>query len=316
MTFRFHLLPALLLVPSFVLAADWVAALPGGGQLSIVEGKGYRLERQGADGRPDAGFGSGGTMPFTLGPDNDAPAMLRVDAQGRAWVAGATEAGGTLRPVVLRWTAAGQPDRSFGAGGRSQAVPAGREARATAVLPLDDGGAWVAGVVVDAQGDERSGLWRLRADGQLDSSVGLAGLWSDTGRNSEPADLARAPDGHFAIALRRAEGARTVLETWTWRDGGTPQRTSATALTGHEPDDHRLTWQAGGWRWGAGAAEAAEAPPPPAAEQAPAAAVSPFATGTAATPAAAPAEIDTTLGWWLLLPLAALAAWWWRRRAG
>jgi hypothetical protein len=194
-------------------------------------------------------------------------------------------------------------------------VPASREARATALLPLDDGGAWVAGVVIDAQGDERSGLWRLRADGQLDSSVFLAGLWSDTGRNSEPADLARAPDGHFALALRRAEGARTVLETWTWRDGGTPQRTSASALTGHEPDDLRLQWQAGRWHWGSPAAEAAPAPPAAATEQAPAAAVSPFATPTAATPAAAPADVDAALGWWLLLPLAALAAWWWRRRA-
>ena len=101
--------------------------------------EGYVLERAYPDGSADAGFGEQGRLTFTLGPDNEGPAALRLDALRRPWVAGASAGrGDRLQAVVLRFLASGAPDVSCADGGRSATAPVGRPARALDLAPLAD----------------------------------------------------------------------------------------------------------------------------------------------------------------------------------
>jgi len=316
-------------------SGDWSAEMPGGLRVAVVQDAartrdGYLLERRYPDGRPDAQFGDDGSVVFMLGPDNAGPAALRLDAQGRAWIASASQGtDGRLQAVLLRFRPDGRPDGSFGTQGRSATAPAGREARATDVLPLEDGSAWVAGVVVDGQGAERSGLWRIGADGRIDPRFGLGGLWTDNGAGeADVGGLERGPDGELALGLRRAEGGRGVLELWTWRADSMPQRRAAEAVEPARLDTARLVRRDGQWAWSGGAR--APAPPPRTAAGAtvksaaataeppgPALAL-PFAGASAPATDVAPAPQAGASGGtsaaWLLLPAAGMLAWWgWRR---
>ena len=81
---------------------------------------GYLLSRRYPDGALDLLFGEQGSTVFSLGPDNEGPAALRLDDLGRIWVVGASAGrGDTLQAVVLRFDPLGQPDRSYGTAGRS-----------------------------------------------------------------------------------------------------------------------------------------------------------------------------------------------------
>ena len=180
---------------------------------------GYVLTRRYADGSLDAQFAEQGSTVFSLGPDNEGPAALRVDAQGRIWVAGASAGSGDrLEAVVLRFGALGRPDRGYAAGGRSAVRPAGRAARALDVAPMPDGSAYVAGIVLDASGQERSGWWRLLPDGTVDRQFGLGGLWADSGTGStEVLDLlpgGDGSDGSLTLRLRRGSAPDAPVETW------------------------------------------------------------------------------------------------------
>lgn len=324
---------ALLAAAAAAHGGEWTAEMPGGLRLVVVQDaarvrEGYVLERRYPDGRPDAQFGDEGRVVFSLGPDNAGPAALRVDAQGRAWIAGASQGGdGRLQAVLLRFGSDGRPDGSFGAQGRVATAPAGREARATDVLPLDDGSAWVAGAVLDAQGGERSGVWRVRADGRIDPAFGLGGLWADPGGgDADVGGFERGPDGELALGLRRLQGGQAQLELWTWRPGGVPQRQSAERVDAARVDAARLVRRDGRWGWSVATTPLAAPAPSVAASQpaaplpeAPAAALAPpFAHATrqepAASAAAPPAAAGASAWWWVLLPGGGLLGWWWQRR--
>jgi hypothetical protein len=330
-----RLLPLLLVMIAFrgAWAGDWVATLPSGLRVAIVQDTtrvrdGYLLERRYPDGSPDPQFGDGGSLVFSLGSDNEGPAALGLDTQGRAWVAGASQSSDGQRAVLLRFTIAGQADRGFAQAGRAAVAPAGREARATDVLPQDDGSAWVAGLVVDANGDERSGIWRVRNDGSVDPGFGLGGLWLDKGLGAtDSGGLLRSPEGQFALGVRRVEGGRATLEVWAWLERAEPQRVQTAALAdARQLDRAKLAWRDGRWQWieTTKPATAVTMPAPPPAAEVPAdspggAIATPFsarpqAAASAVIGAAASTPLAGDMVWWLLLPAAMVAGgWWWRR---
>lgn len=286
--------------------------------------EGYLLERRRADGQPDPQYGERGSTTFTLGPDNEGPAALRADALGRAWVVGTSRIAEGQRAVVLRFGAAGRPDAAFAANGRAVIAPAGREARATDILPLDDGAAWVTGVVIDAQGGERAAVWRLRPDGTVDLRFGLGGLWSDAmAGETDAGGLLRSPDGEVALGLRRSDGPNATLEVWAWRGEAAPRRVQAQTVPAERLDAARLSWRGDRWSWDGGPMPAAPVPSDPAASapaESGAAIATPF---TAKAPPPSKPEEGTAWpvagGWWLMLTTAIAAAlWWWRhvRREG
>lgn len=328
------LLIALCLHPAGAAETSWQAVLPDGRVTEIVADDGgtrdgWLLQRRQPDGQPDTRFGARGATPFTLGQDHDEPSVLRLDARGRAWVAGASEGPDGQRPVVLRFGDTGLQDRRFGANGRSAVAPGGRPARASDLLPLDEGGAVVAGLVTDAQGTERAAVWRLREDGTLEPTFAGSGAWVDPGGpGADPAGLVRAPDGRFALGLKRYDSTRPMLEVWAWQAGDVPRRVAATAVEPGRADPLRLAWRDGQWAWeapGQPTAPAAAAPAPVAATEPPrdvppaAALATPFSERPSASAAAAAAPAPegqaASAGWWLLLPAGVGALWWWRRRS-
>lgn len=325
-------------------AGPWEATLPDGRVLRIVQDStrtrdGYLLERRYPGGEVDVQFGNAGTQVFSLGSDNEGPAALRSDSSGRAWVAGASVGAAGARAVVLRFGPQGQIDSGFAQQGRSAMAPAGQQARALDLAPMDDGSAWVVGLLIDSQGAERSGAWRVQNDGSVDTRFGLGGLWRDAEAGAtEPAGVALAPDGSVAVGLRRSRGDRAWLEAWAWpAAGGAPQLLSRSEVAPTALAAAQLSWQAGSWQWrdGQGRTLAAAAPASGAPPQvlAPTAAAStagpPPAIGqTTAQPAAQPtATPPRSPRWpaqrWALAAagvaaLAAAAAWalkhWQRRR--
>ena len=204
-----------------VWAGPWEASNPQGLLVRVEQDAyrtrdGYVLTRRYADGSLDLQFGEQGSTVFSLGPDNEGPAALRLDAHGRVWVVGASAGSGDrLYAVVLRFGALGRPDRDYATAGRSAAQPAGRAARALDVAPMPDGSAFVAGIVLDDGGQERSGWWRLLPDGSVDRQFGLGGLWADGGTGStEVLDLVSASDGSLTLRLRRGNAPDAPLESW------------------------------------------------------------------------------------------------------
>lgn len=314
-------LGAALAIAGAAAAAELGGTLPDGRQIGVTMapgdgGPGFVLERRLADGRPDPDFGRAGAQRFDLTPERDAPTALRVDAQGRIWIVGSAATADGERSVVLRFDAGGRPDTAFGNGGRAVQAPAGRSTRALEVQPLAGGGAWLAGEVLNGQGEPRLAVWRSGDSGAVDGRFGAGGVWVDDAADIfEILDLRQAPDGELALAVRRSR-----TELWTWRDGGVPVR-AAVDGPGADVATPRLGWRDGRWDWsGQIVGSVAAVPTAPAGEAASAggaAIATPFATapdrrGDAAAAGGGAAE----LGWWLLLPLAALGGWWWWRRRG
>ncbi len=248
-----RLAPCLCLLACSAVAGPWQATLPSGLQVQMAQDayrtrEAYVLERRYPDGTLDVGFGQQGSTLFSLGPDNEGPTALRLDALGRPWIAGATSIGGDrMQAVVLRFTPQGLPDASYADGGRSATAPAGRSARALDLLPQADGSTLVAGVVTNAQAQEVSGWWRLDRRGQIDAGFGVGGLWADPGTgSSEVVELVPAP-GSTALLLRRGEGASMLLEAWVVSEGASMPALTAT-LAGASSAT-RLLWRDGAWRW-------------------------------------------------------------------
>ncbi|MEZ5077397.1 MAG: hypothetical protein R2725_08145 [Solirubrobacterales bacterium] len=134
------------------------------------------VTRYDAAGERDASFGSGGAFKARL----DYPpaglvkapfsSALAVSPSGAIAIAATDGAG--LR--LIRLTAAGTPDPSFGGAG-SVAIDWGGEAAVGGVLAYGDGSVLVAGSRTDASGSEAV-LARFLPDGQPDPEFGTAGV--------------------------------------------------------------------------------------------------------------------------------------------
>lgn len=246
-------LPLTLALATPAHAGPWQASTGQGLQLRIIQDSfrnrdAYLLERRYPDGTLDATFGQAGVVAFTLGPDNEGPAALRLDSAGRPWVAGASAGpGDTLVAVVLRFLPQGQLDVGYAVAGRAATAPAGQRARALDLAPQPDGSAWVAGTVVDGQGAEHTGWWRLGPDGRVDPRFGLGGLWQIL--DAAPAELislTSAPDGSTALALRRGSAPDAPMQAWVLAPGASAPSLvlQATGVAGA-----KLVWQGGAWRW-------------------------------------------------------------------
>jgi uncharacterized delta-60 repeat protein len=109
---------------------------------------------------------------------------LTVDDRDRVLIAGESHNGTDLDAVVWRLTEAGQLDQGFGKGGVVVLPkPAGAGDDSGAALVIDDKGRIVVGGVTDVGAGKRVTIWRLSANGDLDSTFGLGeGFFVDSQR--------------------------------------------------------------------------------------------------------------------------------------
>ena len=203
-----------------VQATDWVARLPSGAELAIVEDPAnannpYRLERRQPAAGLDRQFGQAGSVALNLGGETGSPSGLRVDAQGHIVVVGHVLPGNTMRmPVLLRFDARGQADARWATGGRAQITNFGADLAAEDALPLGDGKLLVLGT---SEGKiERAVLWRLSANGQLDTGFGSGG-WLSLRSDLAVQGISLAASGAAVmIGLMVTQSSGTWLEVHRW----------------------------------------------------------------------------------------------------
>jgi uncharacterized delta-60 repeat protein len=162
------------------------------------------------DGAPDDDFGSSGLALDDSWPQSHAAALV-VDSDGGFLLAGWAAPDGEAHAALMRFTANGLPDQSFGSGGRVL-TPLGDDSRIEAVLLQPDGRVVAAGVSED--GLVRSlVLLRYTAGGVLDATFGEGGVARPTPNVDLDQPLAMAYENDGKILL---VGTRTVLAPDAW----------------------------------------------------------------------------------------------------
>jgi uncharacterized delta-60 repeat protein len=193
-----------------------VVPAPDGG--ALVVGHSFLL-RLGADGAPAPGFGSDGLLQPGAGI-----ASAHFLAGGGIEVAGSGSIGNQSGPAILRFTAAGRPDRSFGTDGvRLYDIPGSINAASWG----PDGSVVLGGREEDTGScaeeekdcDETPLLAAIDAAGNLDGSFGEAGVLRLAALTGRPGPhgytsvgvvaLARRPDGSI-IAVGNAPPNESV----------------------------------------------------------------------------------------------------------
>ena len=181
-----------------VLAAGSEFLPANGGQVRAL------LWRFNANGTPDAGFGtngvvriSGATLPWTIFYSVAVRPDGKLVAFGREYDNTFTDFRGAV--YVLR--ADGQPDTTFGTGGRVslQGVHAGL--RNMKVALTGDGRIVLAGYSANASNAETAVVLRLNADGSPDTGYATGGkyLYTQAGLSTEFDDFVLAADGSLTL---------------------------------------------------------------------------------------------------------------------
>ena len=185
-----------------------IELLPAGEGSSVLA-IGRYLFKFTPDGKPDWSFGDGGEAgPFEYGGLEITSAAIQDD--GKVVVAAGNY---QQRVYVARFTAAGEPDESFGLGGVIHLTDADPPAITSASAIGFDGNQRI---LVGGMGPAGPVAVRLLPDGQLDSSFGPDGdgysgsvTSPDAPRFSSVAEIAVDPDGTF-----RLYGVRSELYAW------------------------------------------------------------------------------------------------------
>lgn len=162
-----------------------------------------------AAGAPDPTFSGDGSRTLDLTPGNDGADDVVIDGEGRLVVAGGASVAGSRRFALVRFTASGALDPTFGGGdGRTDTdIGPGPDA-ALALVQQTDGKLVVSGIS-GGPGAERMALARYDEDGTLDPSFSGDGKLT---RNTAPgyedgAGVAVQADGAIVMA---GESARRL----------------------------------------------------------------------------------------------------------
>jgi len=151
---------------------------------------------------------SGGRVVTLLTPGSDqAWGLVPVDGDRIVVAASANDAGGS-KVALLRYTADGHLDASFGSDGSGVVWPVRTEyGEVGAAAPDGDGRVVVAGWLGDDPGTSRIGVLRVDADGALDGGFGVQGVaHTAVGSWSRADTVAVQPDGRIVVGGRASVG--------------------------------------------------------------------------------------------------------------
>ena len=210
--------------------------LLGGTTVSPTGDTDFALVQLDDTGALDASFGSGGKLVLRLSNADDRINNLAVDASGRILVVGTSpDAQGKPALTLMRLTAIGTPDASFGTQGLLQFqldASGGTVGRSVMVDSKDR--LVVTGYTLDAQGSADSVVLRLHADGSLDNSFDqdgikrlvqpgsseyAGGLTEYVPAVTEGAGILDAGDLMLTSAFVGADGSSAVLSTFMRENG-------------------------------------------------------------------------------------------------
>lgn len=143
---------------------------------TIVGGKtSFALMCYKADGTVDTSFGSGGKLitDFNGSSDNKGYS-IKVDASGRILISGSTLINGKRDVAVVRYTATGSLDTSFGTGGKVTTDCGGDDDEGKSIT-IDSSGRIVVAGTATINGKRDFAVVRYKVDGSLDTSFGTGG---------------------------------------------------------------------------------------------------------------------------------------------
>jgi uncharacterized delta-60 repeat protein len=206
-------------------------ALQSDGRI-VVAGYSYKgsypdiaLVRYNADGTLDSSFGTGGKVTTPIGSSNseDVGYSVALQSDGKIVVAGYADNGSSDDAIALvRYTASGALDTSFGTGGKVSTV-IGRGGVGQSVVLQSDGRILVAGDSWNGN-DSDVALVRYTASGALDSSFGTGGKVTTPigSSNDNGKSVMLQSDGKIVVAGSFLNGsyADTVLVRY---QGGPPE---------------------------------------------------------------------------------------------
>jgi uncharacterized delta-60 repeat protein len=137
----------------------------------------FALVRYDADGSLDGSFGSGGIVTTPVGPLNDEPRALVLQADGKIVAAGLANngVGNNADFALVRYDSDGTLDTSFGIGGKVTTA-VGTVASIASALVLQPDGKLIAAGGASSGGGVDFAVVRYAPDGSMDGSFGTAGI--------------------------------------------------------------------------------------------------------------------------------------------
>jgi uncharacterized delta-60 repeat protein len=163
----------------------------------------FAIVRYTPDGSVDSTFTGGGAAITPIGPSDDEVRALAVQPDGKIVAAGWSFNGSNYDFALVRYTANGSLDSSFGTNGKVVTPIGSGDERAFAVALQPDGKIVAAGRSHDdATGTNDFAVVRYKADGTLDSSFGSGGIVTTSiGTKGASANaVAVQPDGKIVAA--------------------------------------------------------------------------------------------------------------------
>lgn len=152
-----------------------------------------------SSGSLDSSFGNNGKVTTSLGGTDVAYSVV-IQSDGKIVVCGATDAGSTYDIVVLRYTALGALDSSFGVGGKVFTDINSRDDSGSSLALQSDGKIVVSGAS-GIGGPYHFAVARYTSSGQLDIAFGSGGTVVTQIGNSDTAyGLAIQNDGRIVVA--------------------------------------------------------------------------------------------------------------------
>jgi uncharacterized delta-60 repeat protein len=264
---------------AYAVAIDSKGRLVLAGQAYNGTDSDFAVTRLTNTGALDGTFNNSGKVIHHAGshPSFDAARAVAVDLQDRVVVAGTSKTGGDYNFTVLRYTAAGTPDPTFGNAGKRTIDVAGNghDDGATGVALDGHGRVVLAGYASDGTSN-RFAFARLLSDGSTDSSFGNSGKFvtsaSGTGGNSQAYGVAadatgrvvaagfaaNATDSDFATVRLTGSGADNTGDfthdgnldlvwrqsstgrVWMWGMNGTALKTAVLIGTSPAGDDWQI----------------------------------------------------------------------------
>jgi hypothetical protein len=136
------------------------------------------------------------------------------------------------------------------ASARSPVIPAPAGALAVANVVMTDGSTMVVGTFAVDNG-EQAAVWRLRADGTIDSSFTAEGMFVDTeSGGSRGLSVQQSSDGTVHIGVMAGPAGSRWLEVHRWRAGlVSPLRVARQAMPSNWSGPVTLIAQGASWGW-------------------------------------------------------------------
>ena len=185
------------------------ARITVGGYVQFSANFDFCAARLNPDGSLDTSLNGTGRVTTSILNTVDQPTSIVLYDDGKFALAGRN--GGNV--MIIRYNAIGSRDSTFGSSGIANIDLGGSNDTANAMLPTSDGKLLLTGVVGNADASRDFAVFRVTANGALDSTFGTGGLSRTdfAGDIDQAFGMAMGPDGKLVVAGRTTANSSAPL---------------------------------------------------------------------------------------------------------